>query len=76
MNATKAKRAVDAVHGKSKVLSVERDLVAKFRTEKPKITNEELYLEVYKGMYGLIDVVRAAKNRENEAKERKRKRSV
>ena len=71
VNGVKAQRAYNAVHGKGKGGSAEVVLVQKLAGDFP--DKGELVREVYKGLGGLLNVQKAKKNRENEAKEKIRK---
>ena len=75
VNLVKARRAFNGVFGGAKGSSAELDLANKLRGLNPKLTKEELVIEVYKGLLGLLDPVRAAKNRVNEKKDAVRKAS-
>lgn len=68
VNEVKANRAFKAVFGGAKGGSAEVTLVGKLRAENPDLKGEELVIEVYKGLLGLVDKARASKNRENENK--------
>jgi hypothetical protein len=75
VNADKARRAFEGVFGGAKSESAELTLAQTIRAEKPELKGEELVHEVYKGLGGLVDVTKAKKNRENEARDRKRRAS-
>jgi len=68
VNDVKAVRAFKAVFGGAKGGSNEITLVGKLRAENSDLKGEKLVIEVYKGLGGLVDLARAAKNRENEKK--------
>jgi len=68
VNGVKALRAYKAVFGGAKAQSAEITLASKLRGEGLK--GEELILEVYKGLGGLVDKARAKINRKNEEKAR------
>ena len=76
VNAEKAERAKRAVFGGAKSGSNELVLVSQIRANNPKISNDELVLEVYQGLGGLVDVKKATVNRQNEAKAKARKQKV
>lgn len=65
VNEIKAKRAFDAVFGKAKPQTAETVLAGKLRGQ---FEEEELVLEVYKGLGGLVDESKAKVNRANEKK--------
>ena len=73
VNGVKAVRAFKAVFGGAKGGSAEITLVNRLRAENPELEGEELVIEIYKGLGGLVDLARAKKNRENEVKEKKAK---
>jgi len=75
VNIEKAKRAFKGVFGGAKTGSAELDLANRLRMLNPKLTKEELVIEVYKGLLGLLDPAKAKINRENEKKEASRKAS-
>ncbi len=76
VNGVKARRAFKAVFGGAKPQTNEITLASQLRTENPDLKGEELVMEVYKGLGGLVDVNKAKKNRENEKKEKERKAKV
>lgn len=69
VNETKAKRAFSAVFGGAKPQSNEVILAGKLRGQG--FEGEELVVEIYKGLGGLVDSERAAINRVNEKKSAK-----
>ena len=73
VNEVKAVRAFKAVFGGAKGGSAEITLVQKLAGEFP--DKEELVKEVYKGLGGLLEVVKAKVNRVNEAKTKAKKAS-
>jgi len=73
VNIEKAKRAFSGVYGGSKAGSVELTLANQLRITNPSIKKEELIIEVYKGLLGLLDPAKAKVNRQNEKKEKSRK---
>lgn len=75
VSSEKTERATKAVLGKGKPGSVEVTLAARLRGANPKMSQNELIIEVYKGMGGLVDLARAQKNRVNEVKDKKRRES-
>lgn len=66
VNDVKANRAFKAVFGGAKAQSAEVALATQLRS--PDLKGEELVVEVYKGLGGLLNVSKAKKNRENEKK--------
>lgn len=73
VNIIKAQRAFKAVFGGAKAGSAENVLNVKLAGQFP--DKEELVLEIYKGLRGLLNVAKAKKNRENEEKDKLRKAS-
>lgn len=65
VDAAKVERAKKAVYGGAKPDTAEIKLVQKLRGE---YQGDALVVEVYKGIGGLVDLARAKKNREAEAK--------
>lgn len=76
VNSEKAERARKAVFGGAKAGSNELVLMSQIRANNPKISNNKLVLEIYKGLGGLVDVKKAEVNRKNEAKAKARKQKV
>lgn len=72
VNGVKTLRAFKAVYGGAKGGSAEIVLVGKLRGE---YEGEELVIEVYKGLGGLMNVKKAKINRINEEKDKKKKAS-
>lgn len=72
VNIVKAQRAFKAVYGGAKGGSAEITLAGKLRGE---YEGEELVMEVYKGLGGLMSVAKAKINRANEEKDKKKKAS-
>lgn len=72
VDADKLRRARLAVEGKAKPDTAEVHLAAKLRG---KYGGDALILEIYKGLKGLYNVTKAAKNRENEKKAAQRRAS-
>ena len=72
VNGVKAMRAYKAVYGGAKGGSAEVLLAGQLRG---KFEGEELVIEVYKGLGGLMNKAKAKVNRENEAKDKKKKAS-
>lgn len=68
VNDVKARRAFKAVFGGAKAQSAEITLVSELRTVNPDLKGEDLILEVYKGLDGLVSVEKAKLNRDNEKK--------
>ncbi len=73
VNIVKANRAFKGVFGGAKSNSAEINLANKLRGEG--YEGEELVLEVYKGLGGLLNKAKAKVNRENEKKEKAKKAS-
>lgn len=73
VNIVKANRAFKGVYGGAKSGSAEIVLANKLRVEG--YEGEELVVEVYKGLLGLLDVKKAKINRENEKKDKLKKAS-
>lgn len=73
VNIVKAHRAFKAVFGGAKGGTAEIVLAQRLAGQFP--NKEELVIEVYKGLKGLLNPSKAMKNRENEAKDRARKAS-
>ena len=73
VNGVKAQRAYNAVIGKAKGGTVEVALVQRLASDFP--DREDLMVEVYKGLGGLLNAEKAKVNRANEEKDRKRKAS-
>lgn len=73
VNIVKAQRAFKAVFGGAKGGTAEIVLAQRLAGQFP--NKEELVIEVYKGLKGLLNPSKAKKNRENEAKDRARKAS-
>jgi hypothetical protein len=71
VNIDKARRAYLAVFGGAKGGSAELVLAHRISAQNPGIDKEEHVKLVYKGLYGLLDVKKAAKNREIEKKDAK-----
>ncbi len=72
VNGVKALRAYKAVYGGAKGGSAEITLAGKLRGE---YEGQELVIEVYKGLGGLLNVAKAKINRANEVKDKNKKAS-
>ena len=66
----KLERAQRAVSGGAKSQSAESVLLARFKGE---FEGDNLVLEIYKGLAGLVNPAKAVQNRKNEAKAAKAK---
>ena len=73
VNSVKLERAKKAVYGGAKPDTAEIRLVQTLKGQGLK--DDKLVMEVYKGLGGLVDLAKAKKNRENEAKEKAKKAS-
>lgn len=74
VNEVKGKRAFSAVFGGAKAGSAELILAQRLAKDFP--DKEELVVEVYKGLLGLLDVAKAKVNRVNEKKAVERRAKV
>lgn len=72
VNSSKLERAKKAVDGGAKPGSAELTLKVLLSKD---FQGDELVVEIYKGLGGLVNAAKAAKNRENEKKDAARKRS-
>jgi hypothetical protein len=69
-NEIKAHRAFSAVYGKAKADSAEQRLASELRIERPDLKGEDLVIEIYKGLGGLLNVQQAKINREVDKRNR------
>lgn len=75
VNEVKAKRAFKAVFGGAKPQTAEVVAALELKAKNPDLKGEELVMEVYKALGGLVNKEKAATNRANEKKTKDTKES-